>query len=669
MTFHKKNIFSKNIINWKLDDYKDFFKIKIIIIFSIVFLFFFAGKVFSYDFNITDSIAPFFDENKKIEHYSNLPYYQLDLENWKVDTKQLDESIIRFENYIKILKEKWYSHIMFDNLQHLILLEDLWIYKNSDIEKRNKIYRKYFKKIIEICKKNQIWIFITSDMQFYDKFIEKYVWKIDSKNKKLKEINKSALKDLFESFAYVDWLIIRIWEWWWAYDNSFYKSKIIYDTPKKVNNFLNEIIPIFEKYDKKLIFRTWTIWIWKIWDLIVNKKTYDKTFSWINSDNLIVSIKYTPGDYFWFEELNPTIWDWSLKQIVEFEIRREYEWWWDIPNFVKNDYEKLKTDLQGFKNIYWLWYRNQSWWWWYWKNIIFNFWFTFWNEINFLNINLDKRNDEIFFWEYGNKLNNEEKKVIKDILNNSRELIKKWLYFDSYRKKELYFLKIRLPSLNRIWWDRPVSSPLILSIIYNNIDRNYEIENAKQAYIESQNELDDFKKVMNKDSQLSKEIMYSLENRKKIFEILYFYKKDIISYFDWNWKKNNDIVLDKISKYEDFISDKKYLNFDFREIKNFYKEKDLFFERDIFLIIWKLYNLNNSVNILNIIIIIIAIDFLSIFRLIKIKKFKYRYIFFSFSFIILYFVVFLLIYMLNINHNLIPTYFNEAWSDLEDFLK
>ena len=643
-------------------------RIIIIIFFSIIFL----HKSFSYDIQITDSISPFFDKDKTIEHYSNLAYYQLDLENWWVDTKQMDESIIRFKEYIKFVKEKWYTHIMFDDLHHLILLENLWIYKDSDIEKRNKIYREYFKKIIKITKENWIWIYITTDMQFYDEYIEIYVWKLDPESKKLKEINKNALTDLFETFPEIDWIIIRIWEWWWAYDNSYYKSKVIYDTPQKVNNFLKEILAIFEKYNKKLIFRTRTIWIWEIWDLIINKETYDKTFKELNSENLIVSIKYTPWDYFWFDNYNPLIWYWNLKQIVEFEIRREYEWWWDFPNYIIDEYKELNQKLKRFDNIIWIWHRNQSWWWWYWRNIIFNFWFNFWNEINFLNIDIKKENkkNDINFWKYNEMLSKEEKTVIKDILQNSRELIKKWFYFDSFRKKELYFWKIRLPSLLWIRWDRPVSSPLILSIIYNNInDEKEEWYNATYTKTQAEEELEKYKKIMNKNSLLSKEIMNSLENRARIFGILALYKESIFSYFRWDWKINKDEILKKINKYEEFIKGKDYLNFDFREVKDFYLKDDLFFEREIFLILWKTYNLSQKINFLKVALILIIIDIVSIIILIKFKKLKKRYLIFSFTSLSIILLISLYIYIINVNHNLIPTYFHEAWSDIGDFIK
>ena len=52
---------------------------------------------------------------------------------------------------------------------------------------------------------------------------------------------------------------------------------------------------------------------------------YQRTFSGIISPNLIVSLKYTPADFFTYNSLNPTIGLGTLPQIIEVQNRREYE--------------------------------------------------------------------------------------------------------------------------------------------------------------------------------------------------------------------------------------------------------------------------------------------------------------------------------------------------------
>jgi len=100
------------------------FVLKILLI-----IFLFINIVYGYDFlelKMSDCIAPFFDQDKEINHYSSLPYYQLDLKtNPYVDTKQLDESLEKYKFYLQKLKSAGYNAISLDDVNHLLLLSKL----------------------------------------------------------------------------------------------------------------------------------------------------------------------------------------------------------------------------------------------------------------------------------------------------------------------------------------------------------------------------------------------------------------------------------------------------------------------------------------------------------------------------------------------------------------
>lgn len=531
----------------------------------------------NFEIKMSDSISPFFSVDKDINHYSNIPFYQLDLYNEEelVDKIQLEESKERFKKYIVLLKDNWYNSISLDDLNHLVLFEKSWIYTNTEIERRNKIYQNYYKELINIANDNKIDVYITTDMQFYTDLLEKYVWKLSSDNKELLRLNKEAFDEIFTNLQWISWVIMRIWEGWKAYNSGNYKSKILYKTPEDINYLLKQLLPIFEKNNKLLIFRTWTIWVWKVGDLIYNGDTYDKTFYWINSDNLVVSIKHTPWDFFWFENINPTIWYGKLKQIVEIQVRREYEWWWDFPNYMWGFYKDLVDKIKDKKNVIWVWNWNQTWWWWWWKNVLFNYWFNFWNEINFYSVWNILNNKDIDLIEILNKydFNSDEKKVLIEILLNSRQEIKKWWYINDFRKKEIKIWSIYLPPLSRIWWDKITSSPIILSITYNSLDDKIKtIEESSYILWIQKQEISIWKNLA-RNNKLNNEIYNSLLNRYKIFEITHIFKKAFIEYFQtWN-KKYYYELNKKILEYKDFVKDKNYFNFNYDEIYKFYSIK------------------------------------------------------------------------------------------------
>lgn len=550
---------------------------KIILKIFIILIIFIWNSFANFDIKMSDTISPFFSEQKEIRHYSNIPFYQLDLykENKLVDFKQLNDSKEKFKEYILLLKENWYNSISLDDINHLLLFEKSWIYNNSEVQKRNKIYLEYYKELINVAKNNNIDVFLTTDMQFYTDLLEKYVWNLSVTNNKLLEINKEAFEEIFKNLPWISGIILRIWEWWSAYNSWEYKSKVIYKTPWDVNYLLKQLIPIFEKNNKILIFRTWTIWIWKIWDLIYNKKTYDETFNWIKSKNIILSIKHTPWDFFWFENFNPTIWYWNLKQIVEIQIRKEYEWWWDFPNYMWDYYKKLIEKIKSKKNVIWVWNWNQTWWWWWGKNILFNFWFNFWNEINFYSVWEILKTWNTNLKEILNKydFNKEEINILYEILKNSREVIKKWWYINDYRKNEIKIWWVFLPPLNRIWWDNLTSSPIILSIIYNTIENKINTIEESSYILWMQKQEIDLWKNNARNNELNNKIYESLINRYKIFEILHIFKKSFINYFQtWN-KKYYEEIDKKINEYKIFLENKPYFHFNFDEIYKYFSVK------------------------------------------------------------------------------------------------
>ena len=96
---------------------------KILYIFCLIFTLFKVSPVLAdFEYKISDAIAPFFDEQKTIEHYSNIPFYQLDTDvSPFVDMKQFENIKVKFREYIKNIKEAGYTYITLDDINHLIL--------------------------------------------------------------------------------------------------------------------------------------------------------------------------------------------------------------------------------------------------------------------------------------------------------------------------------------------------------------------------------------------------------------------------------------------------------------------------------------------------------------------------------------------------------------------
>jgi len=255
-----------------------------------------VGTAADFQYRISDAVAPFFDVQKPIRHFSSIPYDQLDLPKYPyVDTDQLAESKVRFLRYLETLREAGYDAVTLDDVSHMVTLDALRVYPpESPIFLRNSAYKAYFRDLIALAKQRGFRVFVTSDMPFYTREIKKWVGEIEAQNPRLLTLQKAALTEMFESYD-IDGVILRIGEGGKAYNlESGYQSAIVYTTPSEVHDLLIGILPIFEKYDKKCIFRTWTIGLGKVGDIVWNPDTYTQVFSGITSAHLIASIKQTP---------------------------------------------------------------------------------------------------------------------------------------------------------------------------------------------------------------------------------------------------------------------------------------------------------------------------------------------------------------------------------------
>ena len=130
-----------------------------------------------------------------------------------------------------------------------------------------------------------------------------------------------------------------------------FKSRLVVHTPGQCRRFLKRVLPTFEKYDKTLIVRTWTLGAFPVGDLMWNRKTFDEVFGRIYSDNLIVSHKYGETDFFRYLNMNPLFFDSPVRQIMELQSRREYEGFGEFPSFVGHDYERYARYLSTCENV------------------------------------------------------------------------------------------------------------------------------------------------------------------------------------------------------------------------------------------------------------------------------------------------------------------------------
>lgn len=148
------------------------------------------------------------------------------------------------------------------------------------------------------------------------------------------DVYAAGLDELYAAMPYVDGVLVRIGEAGRVYDlpGWDYYSDLAVTTVDSVRAMLNAFTAQAERVDREVIFRTWSVGVGAVGDMHTNDASYEAVLDGIDSDALIVSTKYTLGDFYSHLPLNHTLEIGEQRRIVEFQSRREFENFGAFPN-------------------------------------------------------------------------------------------------------------------------------------------------------------------------------------------------------------------------------------------------------------------------------------------------------------------------------------------------
>jgi len=401
---------------------------------------------------IIDGTGPFFSGyREEIINWSKIPFSHLESKSEKksrVPVKILN----RFKKFISQAKNMGYNALSIDDIAHIVPLD----FYPEDLKNRIDLFRATFDEIIKISKKQNMKVFINTDIMFFNKHIEKYTANKNSRIKKLlNEICEIAFID-----HDIDGVIFRIGESDGLDVEGDFISRLVLKNAKQVNSYIKSLIDVFERYDKTLIFRTWTVGIYKIGDLIWNKNTFIKAFEGVKSDNFIISMKYGDTDFYDMLDLNPLFFSTEHKKIIELQTRREREGFGNLPFYVGWQYEQYRDGLSQNKNIMGITVWCQTGGWTKKRDLTFIKNSSLWNELNTF--------AAISIFRNGNTAAG----VLEDYFSNPQWIdfislyhstLKKVMYIEGFSEKTIYFRRLRIPPLLWLFWDNVIINPVIIS--------------------------------------------------------------------------------------------------------------------------------------------------------------------------------------------------------------
>lgn len=395
---------------------------------------------------IIDTTSPFFVRKiRKIVNWSKIPY---DIIEKKGIIRKKDYRKIRsnFETYVERVADMGYNAVSVDQLCYLVNFD---MYTKKTRKKIDR-YRSYFTRLFAIARKRGLRIFVNSDVIFTNSRIESFTGR---RFGRYIELLKQAIEALFHDYPEAGGVIIRVGESDGVDVKGSFRSRIIVKTPRQLNTLIKALLPTFEELGKLLVVRTWTVGAYPIGDMMWNPATYDAAFGDIDSDHLIISMKYGDTDFFRYLELNGLLFHGHHRKLLELQTRREYEGFGEYPSFTGRDYRRIYEqigDSGTFAGIH-VWCQTGGWS--RFRNITFFKDTSWWNELNTavtLSIFRDGATVEDAVAAFAGR---KRLGALMEFLRLSDEAIRTVLYDPEIASRELYFNGIRIPPLAHVFWD------------------------------------------------------------------------------------------------------------------------------------------------------------------------------------------------------------------------
>ncbi|WP_183501127.1 hypothetical protein [Microbacterium invictum] len=186
---------------------------------------------------------------------------------------------------------------------------------------------------------------------------------LDTENPEFWQTYTAGLDELYEAVPSLDGVLLRIGEAGAVYDVEGWDvySALEVTTADAVRAMLDAFTAQAEAAEREVIFRTWSVGVGAVGDMHTNVESYEAVLSGIHSPALIVSTKYTLGDFYTWLPLNDTLEQGDQRRIVEFQSRREFENFGAFPNDLGAEYQwALQTLLAANEHIEGVWTWTQD---------------------------------------------------------------------------------------------------------------------------------------------------------------------------------------------------------------------------------------------------------------------------------------------------------------------
>lgn len=395
---------------------------------------------------LIDAIGPFFrGYSRRVINWSKIPFPHLATsgperaEQWAEIRKELGV----FAGKVRAMG---FNAASLDDVAHLSLHP--WL--EPEVRERNTILREEFRQCFTVLREAGLRLFITSDFLTTTAAVDAQLReRLDLAETWFGEVVAAFLDD----FPEVEGVILRIGESDGLDVSDPQRSRLFLRTAAQVNRMLQSLLPIFERRERKLIFRTWTVGAHLVGDLIWHRGRLAQALAGITSPAFILSMKYGESDFFRYLPLNRHFFRIELPKIIEFQARREYEGAGEYPSFIGWDVERYARELSAARNVvgFSVWCQTGGW------HALRRRAFLepagIWIELNTLatiRVLRDGKSVEEVVHEF---FGAERAAGALELLRRAEIVIRELLYIVEFAEQKLYFRRVRIPPLIHVYWD------------------------------------------------------------------------------------------------------------------------------------------------------------------------------------------------------------------------
>ena len=286
-----------------------------------------------------------------------------------IDEGALAEAYGEFDAFLRHVLADGYTAVAFPGFVEYVTFDAVdGVYApDDDHAARARALREAFTPFWDRADELGMDVFLRTDMLALTSPLEQYLvgrfGSLDTANPELWDVYTSGLDELYAAAPAVDGILLRIGEAGEVYDVDGWdvSSKLAVTEASDVHAMLEAFTAQAEASDREVIFRSWSVGVGAVGDMHTNVQSYDEVLAGIDSPALIVSTKYTLGDFYSWLPLNDTLAQGDQRRIIEFQSRREFENFGAFPNDLGPEYQyALQTLLAENPQIEGVWVWTQD---------------------------------------------------------------------------------------------------------------------------------------------------------------------------------------------------------------------------------------------------------------------------------------------------------------------